>query len=157
MKFFSWNMLELWCPGFGSSFNHLLFLFSLPYASCVFLCRFMYQRARKLQEIWHNFDPDLLPRHGVCQGTSNPKGLSALYNQITKSITILRVLFWLGGAIGSCRGRGWDYQCIISSMETLLMSISSPCSFMFVWCRRVLIIFFLILNKFRIARGLPCT
>ena len=96
------------------------------------------------------------PQNGACQGTSTPAGPSAIDTKIAQRGTISRVLFWLGGSIWACGGRGCKYQCIISSMETLLVLSSSTHGVTFIWCRRFLRSVFLIIKKGWLAIGPPC-
>ena len=91
---------------------------------------------------------------GACQGTSTPACPSARDTQIAQRGTILRVLFWLGGAIVACERRGWKYQYIISSMETLLMLNSLFRGVTFMSWRRVLRSVFLIIQKRRLLKGI---
>ena len=102
----------------------------------MFLHRFVYQRAEKIvREI-----PQLQTRRVAtawCMSSYiHPRSPIRGYTRISQRGTILRVWFWFGRAIGSCRGVGWNHQCIISSMEISLMLIYFPRIFTFMWWRR---------------------
>ena len=109
-----------------------------------------------MQERWHNFDPELAPQNGVCQGTSTPVDPSARDIIIAQRGTSLRIFFWLGRLIEACGGRGWKFQCILSSVDTFLVLSYSTSSVVFMWWSMVLRSIFFILQNIQIARGLSC-
>ena len=131
---------------------------SLPCAPYVFRRRFMNQSAGKIarEGRCHNFDPDLAPSHGACQGTSTPAGPSARDTRTSQNATGLRILFWLGRAIWAYVGRGWQHQCVLASMETSLMLSSFPRGVTSMWRRRILRRVCLILLKRRLVWVLSC-
>ena len=151
----TWVMTSwVWVP-LGLSFFGGLFFIPL----CILRVFYVYVciiGQGKFQERWHNFDPDSAPWHGACRGASNPEGPSTSDTKISQMGTRLRVWFWLGGAIGAYRGRGWKYQCILSSTETSIMLISLPHSIIFMWWKRSPRSAFLILQKHHITRGMSC-
>ena len=151
-------MLEFWVSGFGSSLNAniLRVVFHSPVHPTYFYVDLCTRGKEKLQEICHNFELDLAPRHGACQGTSTLEGPYARDTWIDQRIKILRVWFWLGRATGYWGGRGWKYRCIIYLMHTPLMLSYFTHRVTFMWWRRVLTSFVLIIQKCRIARGMSC-
>ena len=109
-----------------------------------------------LQERCRNFNPDLAPRHGACQGTSTSVGPSARDTIIPQRGTSLRVWFLLERGTGACRARGWKYQRTLYSMEISLVFSSLPRGVTCMYWRRLLRSVLLIVQKLRLTRGLPC-
>ena len=99
----------------------------------------------KLQEICHRFEPALTSRNGAFQGTPTPVVPSARDTIIAQRGTSLRIFFWLGRLIEACGGRGWKFQCILSSVDTFLVLSYSTSSVVFMWWSMVLRSIFLIL------------
>ena len=122
MTIVSSNTLEFWRPRFRYSLysNFFRVAFSPPCVSCVFLGRFMNQMAGNFAREMAQLRPRLRITALFMSRYIHPIGaIRERYMNRPKG-TSLMVWFWLGRAIGACRGIWWKYQCIHSSMETSL-------------------------------------